>query len=137
MDKLKIARGGVRGQVTKKIASIKALLQEEKVDQEEARAQMRTLETTVQSLHKWDCQVLELLLEEGCGEDDYAAELEAIERYQDEWNRMLEKFETIKPKVPTPPPSEHDETTFNISSSQKKRSFKLPKIELKKFGGQL
>jgi len=129
-EQIRRKRGAVRANFTKLVADFKAELAKDDRDLDLLDRKMKKLELTNASLEEQNEEILNQMTEDGCSEEDYIAEYEAIDKYRDEWLFVEQKHNKLRRSVS---PSNFS----TCESTSKRRSFKLPKIELKKFDGSL
>ena len=138
MERARKARGPVRTQFTKTINDIQNEMQMDTPDKDTLRVKIDRLGRLIEELHNLDSTILDLMLDsEDCTEEDLNTEREAIYKYDDEWTRInLNLKRILTPSRPNSPVSSvSNYSTANGVNSQK--SYKLPKIEIKKFNGEL
>ncbi|GLV33622.1 hypothetical protein CBL_21477 [Carabus blaptoides fortunei] len=131
MERIKKARRSVRACVTKLINVMEQELMAEQVNRLILQSSLQQLETQMQKLTVLDEKVIDALLDEDAQDDDLDIETEAAQEYINKATliqlKVNEKINSLLHEVnPTP----------SISSSDMlKKTYKLPKIEMKKFSG--
>lgn len=141
MEQVKRRRGPVRRSATILCKEIETLLKVDPVAKVSVEAKMRLLVANNEQLQKLDTDMMDLLAsvepEEGSEvnpEDEMDQELATVRKYQEKFSEMQIRLEQLCSSKLQMPGSEYG--TAN-SSEGKKRQFKLPKIELKKFSGEV
>lgn len=137
MDKLIKLRTPIRAIVTKTVREINEEFNKEEIDNLEIRLKNKKLEECLAILQEKDEKILEFIINAGdqYTEEEYTLENEIIEEYRDKIRRSLLKIEdyfscrVVAQGLQGPPSVRSSE-----SSTLKKTIYKLPKIELKKFG---
>src|SRR5436190_19132910 len=132
MEALVMQRKYVRTAFTKTYNTLISNLNETEPNLELVNVSMATLERLAVDLNKFDDQIINLVLED---EEKYEAEYTSIETYK-------VRLETAKIKVNTylNEIARKDNTRTELSSyspRSHRRKLKLPKIELKEFGGDV
>lgn len=136
MEKLVKLRTPTRTSVTKTVREINEEFDKQEIDNLELRHKAKKLEECLATLQDKDEKILDLIISSGeqYTEADYVLENEIIEEYRDKIRRALIKIEDYftrqNPVIAMQGPlSVHSAG----SSSMKKTTYKLPKIELKRF----
>lgn len=141
MDRLKKARRPVRASITKLLNDVTAELQKDEPSRNVLECSLLKLEDVSLKLGEFDQQVLDKLLDDDTEEDVYEAEYADIDSYQDKVRdiRIMIK-KVISPNTSrsgSPAPSTYSTAASETPSGNQTRNYKLPKIEIKKFDGQL
>ncbi|KAJ8979702.1 hypothetical protein NQ317_000987 [Molorchus minor] len=92
---------------------------------------VRVLSQKMEVIQDLDRQMLSLMLENDVPEEDVEAEVARADDLVGKYNRLKSKFERSLNVTPL------SDTESSSSSSLSKRQIKLPKIELKKFSGEI
>jgi hypothetical protein len=102
------------------------------------------LESLAEKLVELDQKMTEIMLDFYCDDEEHAEEIEGTEEYATkiEMTRLrVQKIlspPVVCPRSQSPTPSNNSyQTVWTEPDSSKKRNFKLPKIELKKYNGDL
>ena len=141
MDRLKRARGTERAAATRLITFLEAEMQKIPLNRPQLEASLQLLDRRSQKLLELDEQVIGALLDETeTTEAELEAESEAAEDYQSKAGVMKVKvndvlFSAPQPAKVSPPHSLHSDSIS--STSHGRRSYRLPKTELRKFSGEL
>ncbi|GLV46609.1 hypothetical protein CBL_21514, partial [Carabus blaptoides fortunei] len=133
MERIKKARKSVRACVTKLINVMEQELMAEQVNRLILQSSLQQLETQMQKLTVLDEKVIDALLDEDAQDDDLDIETEAAQEY-------INKATLIQLKVNEKINSllhEGNPTPSISSSDMLKKTYKLPKIQMKKFSGDL
>ncbi|UYV64985.1 hypothetical protein LAZ67_3002655 [Cordylochernes scorpioides] len=133
MEALKKMRSPLRGLMTKKVAEIKRMIEDDPSNREEILAlhqQLKRLEQRVEALNG---KIENLLIEEDASEDLFSAEVEGCDAYE----RMLTTMEVKVQDALESIAAIQRERNGSTSASMEKRICKLPKLELLKFSGTL
>ncbi|UYV68299.1 hypothetical protein LAZ67_5003760 [Cordylochernes scorpioides] len=133
MEALKKMRSPLRGLMTKKVAEIKRIIEDDPSNREEILAlhqQLKRLEQRVEALNG---KIENLLIEEDASEDLFSAEVEGCDTYE----RMLTTMEVKVQDTLESITAIQRERNGSTSASMEKRICKLPKLELLKFSGTL
>ncbi|UYV67961.1 hypothetical protein LAZ67_5002637 [Cordylochernes scorpioides] len=119
MEALKKMRSPPRGLMTKKVAEIKRMIEDNPSNREEILAlhqQLKRLEQRVEALNG---RIENLLMEEDASEELFSAEVEGCDAYEQSITAIQR------------------ERNGSTSASMEKRICKLPKLEILKFSGTL
>ena len=136
MEALKKARGPVRARVTKIIQAIEEELRKANADKNVIKVKVSRLETHYAKLKEWDEQIETQLLDDGADEAATNEESTAVEDYEEKVELVRVRVEEfLHPVVRPPSPSASSFDT--ASEARQKRNYSLPKIELKKFSGDV
>ncbi|XP_021964264.1 uncharacterized protein LOC110859611 [Folsomia candida] len=135
MDRLRRSRGPLRASITRTLAEMEAELAKEEADSDVVATKMRKLREVLQDVVDKDQEILDKLLDEEATELVYQEEFDACQEYKDKVRTMIHKTE----KFLGAQADAHSSDSFYGTAREinKKRTFKLPKIELKTFGGEL
>jgi hypothetical protein len=138
MDRIRLERGLVRTQFTKGVKAIQELLTAETVNKEDVAAKFAVLKSNQGRLTELNRQLHNLLFTEKT-DDNILTELEEEFKMCDEYDEKLFNTEL---KVEAALSFQNDfasqsPTPSKCGSTAKIRSYKLPKIELKVFDGNL
>lgn len=128
------------GKHTKTVREVNEEFDKQEIDDMELRHKNKKLQECLNSLEDKDEKILEFIINAGeqYTEDEYQLENDIIEEYRDKIRRTLLKIEhhftrqIENVRVPIPPSVHSSE-----SSQRKKTIYKLPKLELKKFNGEI
>ena len=136
MDRQKKARTPIRASFTRTINEIETELSKDIRNLELIAVKFELLETIWYKLETLDTKVREEMLDADCSEQDLQSEQDAVDTYNEHWISIRHKVQEVqtksRPVSPTPSVSSLDSST-SIASKR----YKLPKIELKKFNGEL
>lgn len=137
MDRLKIVRGPVRASLTKTVKEVEDELVKENPDPVLLRMKSLKIDDLLKRLEELDGQILDQLLDDGCSEDKYEEECTAIEERRDKAREIKVKMEFFSTPRPSSPANSSSWYNSVPSESGKKKSYKLPKTQIKKFGGEI
>ncbi len=143
MDRLKEARRPLRGQLTKAMNDSTAILDGDNADKTVLEAKMQIMKTLAEELFEKDEQVATQMLDDDVTDADQDQEYDEVMRYKEAYAIIRRKIEKFLDPVTSSPSSEDDATSeaasfvTTKSKSENSRNFKLPRIELKKFNGDL
>ena len=139
MDRLKNLRAPVRATVTKLMREISEELAKENPSDELLQLKLNRLLAKQGELRELDDKVKIQLVDDGIEERAVDQEHQAIEEYEEKVEVTRMKIEgvlhpVVQPRGPSPTPS-----ASSISSErlQQKNTVKLPKMEIKKFNGDI
>jgi hypothetical protein len=140
MEQLKRARGAARRRSTQLCNEMEELLKAEVIDQIEVKTTLQLINKNNEKLMQCDSDIMELVLAEEDGDEDEEngvdREMLAASEYQRKISRIQIQIDELLHQRPhSPTPSEY--STASGGRLEKKRQFKLPKIELKKFNGEV
>ncbi|UYV82357.1 hypothetical protein LAZ67_21001781 [Cordylochernes scorpioides] len=133
METLRKMRSPLRGLMTKKVAEIKRIIENDPLNREEILAlhqQLKRLEQRVEALNG---KIETLLVEEDASEDLFSAESEGCDTYERMLTTMEVKVQDALESITTI----QRERNGSTSALSEKRICKLPKLELLKFSGTL
>ncbi|CAL8109546.1 unnamed protein product [Orchesella dallaii] len=136
MDQIKSSRRPCRIQVTKLINTINGVLADAEPDNDTLKAQLNVLNRAYGTLQEWDLKMKEQMVRDGVGDDEQDREFDDIMNYdmKYEYTRTLVE-KTIEKTEDGSTQSQQDVPISRLA--QDKKTYKLPKIQLKKFGGEL
>ena len=139
MDRLKNLRAPVRATVTKLMREISEELAKDNPSDEVPQLKLNRLLAKQGELKEWDDKVKIQFVDDGTEELALNTEHQAIEDYEEkvEMTRMnVEKalHPVVQPRGPSPAPSIG---SGNSERWQQKTSVKLPKMEVRKFNGDI
>ena len=140
MDRVRRKRKPVRAAVTRISNEIEGVLTSENPDLDNLAVQTRLLEKKKLELSELDQMLLDLMLDAELEEDEYEKECEDIDEYEKKTARTMHLSEKLlQPPVNSPLSRRSSEPTFRTTCSgeHKKRAYRLPKTEIKKFGGAI
>jgi hypothetical protein len=139
MERQKKARTPIRAAVTRTVNQIEAELAKitpEVTDLKVVELKLKILENYEEQLTLADRKVLDAMLDEDKSEDDYGAESLTIEAEQEKI--LACKMAANQRLHPVRSPSPTGSGTYHSASGDdKKKTYKLPKVEIKKFGGEV
>jgi hypothetical protein len=136
MERAKKARTPLRTAMTRTMNEVDMEVSQVPPDLDILRDKLTKLEELEMKTSELDMRVLDGMLDDDADEDVYAAEHIHIEEYQDRVRQTKARInKVLHPFVPVvdPCPSVSSITT----TGEKKRTYKLPTIEMKKFTGDL
>ena len=142
MDREKRLRRPLRIQLTKTIHEVEAELTKDEPDFHILRSKLAKLEEVMPKVTAVDEKIMDLMLDTGCTDEEQDQEVEAVVEYSDRVRDTKLKINSLLYPPPRPgsrsvsPPASEFESAAG-SEATRKRNFKLPKIELKKFSGEL
>lgn len=136
MERLKKTRRPLRAAVTKTVNEASTELEKPEPNHRTLRDKLEKLEEIAPELIALDHEVLNALLDEDGPEELVDEETSTVDEYKDKIRNCKSRINDVLyrnngPASPTP--SEYS----TASGGTMKRNFKLPKIELKKFNGDL
>lgn len=146
LNELKKARAGIRRKVTTTLQALEGFLVAEPLDLERINARRRLLQEDSAKLKNLDDQIYAKIIAEDNNEDvDYDGdaadaaidlELKGADDYQEKieiiMSKVHQKLLPVRPGSPT-----LSEYSTAVGDGEKKKQYKLPKIQLKKFNGNL
>ncbi|OXA36644.1 uncharacterized protein LOC110862921 [Folsomia candida] len=136
MDRLTRRRAPLRATITKTVNDIDEELEKDPPDQEVLNLKLNKLGRLLTEVGDLDQKVKDAMLDADCTDAEYEAEINVIQDYEDKIHATRFKVEKVlRPggKTPSPPAS-----FYSVESEgHQKKTFKLPKIQLKKFSGDL
>lgn len=133
----KKSRSVLRRSMTKIYNELDALLQMPEKDADGIRAHMDLLETKYQELTGMDNLIFTNMIENVESQDD---DLDKEVNSADEYKFKFHKIKAVVTKLLQTDDRNSEASAVSVDSSssrQVKRSYKLPLLELKKFGGEL
>ena len=136
MDRVKRTRRPIRAAVTRTITELDAELAKEEPDRDLLTVITARLQEQDEQLSELDQRIMDTLLDQDCTDEEQDEECIQCEGYRRKIalaRRAISKLLEGKP----PSVSESDLYTATEGGTRKERSFKLPKIELKTFNGDL
>ncbi|OXA47646.1 Pro-Pol polyprotein [Folsomia candida] len=138
MDQLRRRRAPLRAALTRAVNEAKMEFEKDEPDREVLQSKLDKLEELMPDVIVIDNKILDAMLEASCTDEELEQESLPVEEYRDRVRDMKRKLsKTINPDARPSSPSSSEYSTASGNSQHKKRTFKLPKIELKKFGGEL
>ena len=138
MDRIRTLRRSVRGNITRIVNESQQELELEAPDPIELQSRVNRLEGLVEKVNQLDQDMATEMLDAGCSEEDFDEENEAVQDYllkAEKVKLRIQKF--LQPIVRPPSPPLSTYSTATGAEFEKKRTFRLPKIELKRFDGEL
>jgi hypothetical protein len=136
MDRAKKARTPLRTALTRTIHDVNVELSQDAPDHDVLREKLNKLEDLEMKTTEFDTKVLDEMLDADADDDVYGAEHRAIEEYQD--RIRVAKMKIHKILDGTVDPVEPTSSVVCLSTNgEKRRTYKLPTIEMKKFTGDL
>lgn len=135
MDSLKLQRKYTRTSFTKCCNTLLEEINKSEQDNELIKINMTKLERLFAELKDFDSQIINLVLQER-NEDIFKDEYMTIEGYKDNFDMVRQKVSNYLSHVEN---KQKENIEFSGYSSPvcSRRKLKLPKIELKKFGGEV
>lgn len=144
MDRLKKKRAPVRATFSRTVNQLELDVSAELLDREKIQLSMIKLERLFRELCELDQHFGDLLLDGDCSEEDYGNERAACDEYHEKIELMRLKVETVmnpRAKVQSIHGVSSGESesskTNSRSSALRRRKFKLPRLEFKKFSGDV
>ncbi|OXA44279.1 DNA-binding protein HEXBP [Folsomia candida] len=146
MEQLKFERKPIRSSVTRTINLIESELTKETPDRHTLRCQLEKLEVLLTRINEVDIKILSSMRADGCSEKEYEEESLSIEEYEDKIrNTKVKAEEMFVPSFQLPGGSQsptnsaawYDSVGTSLNGESKRRNFKLPKIQLRKFNGDM
>ena len=135
MDKLNRERTQLRRSFTKAVNEAKCLLEKEEKQRIDVRKILDTLEDKASRMFKIDEEIKEMyLVDDAFDEDTFGKEFDSAESYRNNWISIKNDCEDILNKFL---PNDIDQVSVSNNSFSMKRHFRLPKIELKQFDGNI
>ena len=135
MDALKRKRAAFRSSFTKTVETLNEEIRKEESDCGLLKDKFCKLEISISKLRDLDDKILDLLLDNNCSDEILNNETETVESYNDEFitvQRLVNEKLCIKNDV-----EELQSSRSSSNSENNSKCYKLPKIELKKFDGEL
>ncbi|UYV82752.1 hypothetical protein LAZ67_22000735 [Cordylochernes scorpioides] len=133
MEALKKMRSPLRGLMTKKVAEIERIMEDDPTNRIEILALHLQLKRLGQKVEALNGRIGSLLTEEDASEDLFLAEAEGCNAYE----CMLDTIEVKVQEALESIAAVQQERKGSTSASMEKRICKLPKLELLKFNGTL
>jgi hypothetical protein len=138
MDRLRKARTPCRTALTKTISELEAELAKEAPDKMELTTKSRKLAGNHGKLVEHDQKIMNQLLDDDADMQDLEAETEAVEGYEEKFIKVNVKVETFLTPNRAASPTPSSASTFGTANQGRaKKTYKLPKIEIKKFNGEI
>lgn len=137
MDRLRKVRTPVRASITRIANEVDAELAKTTPGLLDLQVMFSRLEKHLTEVDDLDQKMLGLLLDADCTEDEYAAEKDTIEQYQNRATRAKCRIGEVMTRVPSTQGSPTRSYASVYSDGQKKKSYKLPKIQIRKFNGEI
>jgi hypothetical protein len=134
MNRLKIARDAALKLVKTRMESMREESIKDEPDINTLQIQRNTLGVTFEEYQDYCLKVMEFMLDEECTALEYEKERKALDKNMEAFNRTCFAVDKLTEKSPA---GSHYSTASEMSSLTKKRNFKLPKIEMRKFSGEL
>jgi hypothetical protein len=134
MDKLKKQRAPVRSLITRTVREVESELGKEDPNHLVLQEKRRKLEIYQQQVNDLDKKVQDAMIDDDVDDDDLEAECGTADEYLERIVRCVVTIEE-KLKIVKDEPSSGDQD--GSGAADKQRSFKLPKIEIRKFDGDL
>jgi hypothetical protein len=133
MDRAKKARTPLRTAMTMTINEVEAAIAVDPVDQDVLTEKLHKIEELEVRISELDIKILDEMLDLDAAEDVYSAEHRGIEEYQDKMRNTKVKInQFLRLVAPVEPSISALET-----GGEKRRTYKLPTIEMKTFSGDL
>jgi len=136
MERAKLERKLLRSKLTRVCNEIDSKLEDENKLPEDLQVRQTTLISTMSKLAVVQNRLMGLLLDEDADEEILEQESIAAEDYVNRGLTRKIRLEKFLNGNRSPSPSVYT-SVKNTSPTSKRKSYKLPKIELKKFGGVL
>ena len=143
MEGLKKARRPLRSQITRKIQEINDELGRDNPDGTCLTVKVQMLTAAFEKLDVLDDQIIETMRSDGSTEEEEDAELLTIEDYKERYLTIKTKVDfALNPVRDAGPRSSRSNSPSAssvgvINQARQNKSYKLPKIEIKKFDGEL
>ncbi|GBM64016.1 hypothetical protein AVEN_67954-1 [Araneus ventricosus] len=136
MEALKTKRAGLRISFTKTATVIRTEIAKEDISLGVVKDKFTKLEKLQMDLAVLDDKILDLLIEAGASEEAVSGEIEQREIYSDEFITLTRQ---VNEKSQSLNEINLDKRSLDGSNSSysKSKTYKLPKLELKKFDGEL
>ncbi|KAJ8918883.1 hypothetical protein NQ315_011175, partial [Exocentrus adspersus] len=141
LDKKRKSRSVVRAAFTRTVNDCELSLSEDNPNSQQIKVSFEMLETKFDELKILDADVYELLLEDAT-EEDMQKDVQTADGYQRKFLEMRARYEQFggNKSVHTDADLEQRSevnSSMSEASRQGKRKFKLPKIEFKRFSGDI
>ncbi|UYV76241.1 hypothetical protein LAZ67_13003144 [Cordylochernes scorpioides] len=133
MEALKKMRSPLRGLMTKKVAEIERIIEDDPTNRQEILTLHLQLKRLGQKAEALNGRIGSLLMEENAKEDLFEAEVDGCNAYE----CILDAIEVKVQKALESIAAVQQERKGSTSASMEKRICKLPKLELLKFNGTL
>lgn len=138
MDQLKKARGVNRSNITKLYKKIDTELNKENPDDQQLKAFKERLDRSRENVQTQDTNILDVMIEGGSGDEELELESEEAEGYQEAIELTLIKIDDyFKPVDDRRSSATSGNTVLKHHEHNAKRTYKLPKIEIKTYNGEL
>ena len=141
MDREKRLRRPLRARITRVVNEAEVELGKEAPDKDLLIDKLMDLEECMEKVTVLDDRIMEAMLDVFCTDEQQDEEYKGVEEYQVKVRRTRMKLNSFlypgRRSDGSPTPSEASVVHTTSSVSSHKRSFKLPKIELKTFDGNL
>ncbi|XP_021959569.1 uncharacterized protein LOC110855469 [Folsomia candida] len=138
MDRPRRARGPLRRVFTTLVNEMKEELAKEDPDEEVLEVQLNRLEGYAEKMTHFDNVTMDALLDSNATEEELNEETLSCEEYNKKLVTMryaLRRFLSKKDRSASP--SSANVRSLESTSTRDKKTYRLPKLELKKFGGDL
>jgi hypothetical protein len=137
MERAKKARTPARATITRTVNELEAELVKDVLEHQILRIKLLKLDEVSRELMEHDHKVQNAMLDADSPDEEIEAENVSSEEYRDKARTMMVRVNDvllppIRPGSPTPSAS-----SFNTAADMQRKPYKYPKIELKKFNGDL
>ena len=140
MDREKRLRRPLRAQITRTINEVEAEMAKAEPNLQALRLRLLKLEEVTLEVTALDNRIMGLMLDKNCTDVEQDLEMAAVEEYNDKVRETKMKLNFLLfplPSIRSGSPTVSEAGTGDTATRNQKRNFKLPKIELKKFSGDL
>ncbi|XP_011698818.1 PREDICTED: uncharacterized protein LOC105456456 [Wasmannia auropunctata] len=136
MDKLKKARSTARAAFTRILGSLHAELEKERPDNTELQVRLAMIREKASQLEEFNQKIFEVMIDSDLSEEVLTQETEIADEYRMKYQQAKITVNNI---VEPPQATIHVEDIRQVAqiSRDSARTYKLPKIQLPKFGGDL
>jgi endo-alpha-1,4-polygalactosaminidase (GH114 family) len=133
MDKLKKSRGIQRAAVTKILNKVEVEFKKDQPDLEILNRSSRRLVELREKLGELDEKVIDKMVDSNATEEETTIETDSTEDFLDKIVQAQDAIEkATRPRPPSPHPS-----IVSTNEDDKRKTYKLPKVEIRKFSGEV
>lgn len=140
LDAMKRSRRPLRAQLVKRIGELDNELSRQHPDRTVIQVKLEMTQKCYEKVETLDESILPLVTQE-CEDDEQDAELASVAEYEEKYRTVKVRAESLLDSNAQPSSADSSVTGSYVSADNEpvanKKTYKLPKIELKKFSGEL